>query len=92
MHPRLFELPAYLFALFGGTLLGLILFSGIKRVLLCVAAAIGLGLAAAFVVHSRWGTSQIPVHTYGIFILVGFLFGVWMAARRSELIGVAKTH
>src|SRR3954463_8336521 len=92
MHPRLFELPIFLIAAFAGTLIGLLFFGNSKRPAVIFGAAALFGAIGGIFAHLRWGAGNMPIQSYGAMILVGFLFGVWMAARRAKQIGVAPVH
>ena len=92
MHPRLFELPIFLIAAFAGTLLGLLFFGNSKRPAVVFGAAAAGGIAGGVFAFVRWGGGNMPIQSYGTMILIGFLFGVWMAARRSKRIGVDPAH
>ena len=92
MHPRLFELPVFVIAIFAGALLGSILTAGAKS---SIPKIIGTFAAAALcgaIARMNWGVQTIPVQSYGVMLLIGFLSGVWVAARRAKEIGVEPHH
>lgn len=92
MYPRLVEIPIFIVALFAGGLLGSILTAGAKtRAPIVVGTFAG---AALFCVLGRmyWGVETIPVQSYGVMLLIGFLCGVAVAASRAKAIGVAPHH
>jgi phosphatidylglycerol:prolipoprotein diacylglycerol transferase len=91
MHPTLFQAPVVLAALLAGAIIGASLAASARRSLTLLAGLAGaiLGGVAAYLLC---GPANLPVRGYGVMILLGFLCGVWMAARRSKQIGVAPAH
>jgi phosphatidylglycerol:prolipoprotein diacylglycerol transferase len=92
MHPRLFEVPIILVALAAGGLLGSILTAGAKSKLPVIVGSLASGVLFAALARMRWGAETIPVQSYGVMLLIGFLCGVGVAASRAKLIGVAPHH
>lgn len=94
MHPYLFIIPAWPLFLFGGALLAgfaALLFTERKGFLIAAAVA---GAFAGLAVGAKQHALQAPYHapSYGAMVMLGFLFGVWMAERRAKLIGITPEH
>lgn len=93
MHPRLIDIPIWVLALIGGGVFSLSIFGNAKRLGVAIAIALAGALVAGLFAYSQpWGANSVPVQSYGTMILIGFLTGVWIAARRSRLIGVDPKH
>ncbi|HEY3325150.1 MAG TPA: prolipoprotein diacylglyceryl transferase [Planctomycetota bacterium] len=99
MHPHLLELPIWVLTLILGGGLGATLVSSQGRLPFAILAGIaGAVLATLFAYLQPWGFDAlhgwhtIPIQSYGTMILIGFLFGVWMAARRAPLVGIEARH
>ena len=66
--------------------------SSSERILSC--SNLGIALFAAITasvcarVLSSFGARSLPVHAYGFFIMLGFVVGSWIAAKRSPRVGV----
>ncbi|MFH0939542.1 MAG: prolipoprotein diacylglyceryl transferase [Planctomycetota bacterium] len=92
MHQNLFEIPIFIVALIGGGLLSASIFTDAKRsAVMWLIIAMSATVAGALA-YSRWSMATIPVRGYGVMILIGFLVGVWMAARRAQWIGIEPRH
>ncbi|MGD0093225.1 MAG: prolipoprotein diacylglyceryl transferase family protein, partial [Planctomycetota bacterium] len=97
MHPHLLDVPVVVLALLGGGLVAASLAAEVlgksRRLPVQILAALAGGVLAGFLAFRwyGWGTS-VPVQSYGTMILIGFLFGVWMAARRAPQLGIAPQH
>jgi len=90
MYPVLFHIPLTLLAAIAGAIVGAA-FGDNKLRNTVIFALLGAAVlsAAAFLKAS---TMSVPVQGYGSMILLGFLTGVGMAARRAHLIGVEPRH
>jgi phosphatidylglycerol:prolipoprotein diacylglycerol transferase len=97
MHPHLLDVPVFLLALLGGAVaaasVAAELLGKARRALWLLLAAVAGGAVSGWLAQMRFGwENSIPVQSYGTMILVGFLFGVWMAARRAPQLGIAPRH
>jgi phosphatidylglycerol:prolipoprotein diacylglycerol transferase len=93
MYPHLFQLPAFILAALAGAVLGVSFASSCKKLLPQLAAgAAGALIAGVFAYSREWGHNAIPVQSYGTMILVGFIVGATMMARRAPLVGVESRH
>src|SRR5205814_1344685 len=93
MHPILVSLPLWILAALFGGVAGTALAGAAKRVILSVAAALtGAALAGFITYQLPLGARTLAIHSYGVMVLAGFLTALWMAARRSRLIGVEPRH
>jgi len=93
VYPHLIEIPLLLIAILAGGLAGVSLGSGRKRLGLSVlVGAAGALLAGLVVFNLPWAFKLLPVQSYGVMVLLGFLVAAWLAARRSALIGVAPAQ
>lgn len=86
----LFPLPVVVILVLGGALLGGAITPGLERVRW--AGWAGAAAGAVFFLLIGWWRGwldvSVPVRGYGTMILLGFLFGVWLARRRAHLLGV----
>jgi len=92
MLQNLFELPVFLIVAVMGALAAATAAGPRKP---GVVAGIALGaalLGGGFAASQGWGHKLVPVRGYGMMILLGFLLGVWMAARRAHRVGCEKRH
>jgi phosphatidylglycerol---prolipoprotein diacylglyceryl transferase len=93
MLPQLFQLPILIIAALAGGVIGSTASTEnatpARAWLFGIAGAI---LATLIVLLTPWGVATIPVQGYGLMILVGFLTGIAIAARRARLIGVDPKH
>ncbi len=93
MHPHLLEVPLYVLIAVFGALLGASLLGESKKPALPVLVGMGGAVITGLFAHSQsWGLNPVPIQSYGMMILLGFLAGVWAAARRGPLVGVAPKH
>ena len=92
MHPILFNLPVWLAAALAGGVLGASLADNAKRKVWTILAGLGAAALAGAVAAHAYGGKALPVHSYGVMILLGFLCGVWLPARRARLIGAEPRH
>jgi len=91
MYPKLFDVPAYLLAGLGGVLLVVAFAGEAKRSLVVILAVLG-AVAGGVFGYCQWGATGVPLRSYGTMILIGFLCGVWMAARRAPRLGIDPRH
>lgn len=99
MYPVLFEIPLTILAAIAGGIVGAafgdnklrntIVFALLGAVILASVAYLINTNDPSFPLRKPKG---IPVQGYGSMILLGFLTGIWMAYRRSPLIGVESRH
>jgi len=92
MLQNLFELPVYAIVALMAALVAATAVGSRKPGVLAgvfIAAAV---LAGGFAYSQEWGRQLVPIRGYGMMILIGFLLGVWIAARRAHLIGCEKRH
>jgi phosphatidylglycerol:prolipoprotein diacylglycerol transferase len=93
MHPHLVNIPIFVICALGAGFCALAFSGELKRVGLMAAIVIGAGLFAGLFAYTQpWGHNTLPVQSYGTMILVGFLTGVALAARRVPQIGVEPKH
>lgn len=102
MHPVLFNIPVFILVMLAGAVITWSALAESKRRWLPVIAALAASAVAGVIAYFRTRTVDpadgtvtlltLPVRTYGTLMLIGFLFGVWLAARRAPLIGVDKAH
>jgi phosphatidylglycerol:prolipoprotein diacylglycerol transferase len=95
VYPHLFDIPIFVLAALGGGLVAAFLVAELpgKGWLRPALAAVAGAVLAGWLAKSRFGwEASIHVQSYGTMILIGFLFGVWMAARRAPLLGIAPRH
>ena len=85
------SLPVWIVAaLVGGAVCGTLVG---KRILWIALAAIGGAVIAGLVVrNTSFGNEFLPVQSYGVAMLTGFLAAVWTCQRRMPAIGVAPHH
>jgi phosphatidylglycerol:prolipoprotein diacylglycerol transferase len=94
MCPVLFHFPVWPMLMLIGVTIGLwaaerLKLAGWRSVASCVAGA----MAVVAIGHSKeWLQQSIPVQGYGTLMLCGFLLGVWMARRRSPILGIEPRH
>lgn len=92
MHPILFFVPVWLFAAFAGGALGAS-FSGKNWKLNLLCGALGALLAGWLARQFYSGGQQpIPVQSYGVMVLTGFILAVLLAEWRMPQIGVRRFH
>jgi phosphatidylglycerol---prolipoprotein diacylglyceryl transferase len=93
MFPQLFQLPiVFVAALAGGVLGSSSVAEQSKHSKVILYALIGAAVAALIVLLTPLRNVSIPVQGYGLMILIGFLFGVGMAASRARRIGIEPKH
>jgi phosphatidylglycerol:prolipoprotein diacylglycerol transferase len=94
MCPVLFHFPVWPMLIMIGVTIGLwaaerLKLAGWRSVASCVAGA----LAILAIGHQKgWLQQSLPVQGYGTLMLCGFLLGVWMARRRSPILGIELRH
>jgi phosphatidylglycerol:prolipoprotein diacylglycerol transferase len=93
MYPHLFSIPIFVIAAVVGALVASTLAAGFKNPLITLCAgALGASAGMGLSFTQEWGQGSIPVQSYGTMILVGFVFAVWIAARRSPQLGIEPHH
>jgi len=92
MYPQLFQLPVIILAALAGGIIGSSSSPNARGSKVALFAVIGAVVAALIAAFTPLRNVSIPVQGYGMMILIGFLTGVWMAARRSRLLGIDPKH
>jgi len=93
MYPYLGFVPLWIVAGIAGAIFASTLAVNLKRIWLTLAAAAaGAFIAITLVLLSKWAAQTVPIHSYGVMILTGFIAGVWITARRSPQIGIEPHH
>lgn len=92
MFPQLFQLPIVVIAALAGGVIGSSSAPNTRGSRVALFAILGAVVAAIIALISPLSGVSIPVQGYGMMILIGFLTGVWMAARRSRLLGIDPKH
>lgn len=92
MFPQLFQLPIVVIAALAGGVIGSSSSPNAKGSRVALFAVIGAVVAALIALLTPLRTVSIPVQGYGMMILIGFLTGVWMAARRAPQLGIDPKH
>jgi len=94
MCPILFHVPLWPLLAAIGLTVGLWIaerlpLAGWRKALVCIAGALA-ALAVGY--PPGWLGRSLPVQGYGTSMLGGFLLGVWMARRRSPMLGIEPRH
>jgi len=79
-------------ALLAGGIMGLSVVGRSRPRTLLIAGFAGALIGFGISFTQPWGQQRLPIQSYGTMMLIGFLSGVYVSARRSEQIGVEKKH
>src|SRR5947209_18381372 len=91
MYPHLVNVPVWIVAaLVGGAVCGTLV--GQRKLWIALAAIGGAFIAGLLVRGTSFGNDALPVQSYGVAMLTGFLVSVWTCQRRMPAIGVAPHH
>ncbi|HLX64254.1 MAG TPA: prolipoprotein diacylglyceryl transferase [Planctomycetota bacterium] len=91
MHPHLFSVPIWLFALLMGGALGATLAGGSIRANV-IGGFIGAMVAGVACIFIPAAHNDIPVQGYGVMILTGFIVAVVFCEWRTRQLGIKPFH